>query len=208
MSDNVPIGNASQLADDDIARDVNMQRSASTIHKVPPNLLRSSNLLYSGHTSWIIEPLIVEKYITISADDAAASFQNQYTTGTIDLTDYAPKDNIIKGVVVGLVASISINNAKTKLGSQFNVRILYSAKYNTQAFILNSICGLHFQTQTTDAENRGIQHKVYTQAFMPVIYFDGIPYITWSLFISFTGMSTNSGSYQGQGVLSLQGFIF
>ena len=207
MGETINVGNASQIQDDDIARDVNLQRSPRTIHKIPPLIQKSDNYLIGGHPSWIVEPLIVEKSITISANDAAASLENTYTTGTIDLTEYVPPGKKINGILAGLVASISINDAKTKLGSQFNVRVLYSAKYNIQAFILNSVCGLHFQTQTTDAENRGIKHKVYTQAQMPVIYHNGIPYITWSLFISFTGMATASGSYLGQGILSLQGFI-
>ena len=205
MSDILTIGNASQLADDDIARDVNMQRSPALAHKEIQELRRDTTTHYGGHLIWKDSTELLAIDDSLDYTDTNASRLAVSSTIITSLAGKYPGSlqNLIKGALLWAFASFQVHGGKIAVGTSLSSRLKYAVEYGAVPAIWNIIASAQMRAQVA-----GILQYVTgsAQIVVPVQWVNDVPYITWNVTISHSSMDTNSNYYRAQGNLYLQGF--
>ncbi len=204
MSDILTIGNASQLANDDVERDVNMQRSPRLIHKTPPTILRDETLLFGGH-------LIFSK-------QSSGYFIN-WGGGASD-TDTSQLDS---GTVKTDVSSLIPGGLEKPLGLILRVHLyekINSGKFDRDTSVTTNVS--YFTTYAADAGTGIIyHHKVFCipdaaavyqfehdfQAIVPIVWYNDTPYLVTAHTVQLADMTTVNATYSHLLKLARVGFI-
>ncbi len=205
MSDIITVGNASQLQDDDVARDVNIGRSSRLAHKETDEIFRSTGIQYGGHIIWkdSTDLLVVDN--SLSFTNNAATKAEASSTITTSLAGKYPKalQGLIKGAVLFIFVIAQANATKVLVATSLDSRIKYAVEYNAVPSTWNIIASVQTQGRV---DGVSLYATGGGQAVIPVKWVNNIPYITWNVVMTNSGMDTNTSGYYAQGNLYLQGF--
>ena len=207
MSEIINVGNASQIQDDDVARDVNLQRSPRLVHKVPQGIKRDSSILYGGHVIMLYEAAVVMPSYSFNHTNTETQYIGNGTKQNTDISSLIPKD--LKKTARAMIAKVSLriqsDTVKTGSATVLAAAVRYNILYDTYTGTAASSV-LHMSVQAPiDAAVLYLLHEV--QVIMPIVWKGNVPYICWYVRYDFTDMTSDSGTYQLSAHGYVQGFI-
>ena len=207
MSENIVIGNASQIQDDDVARDVNLQRISPTRHKINPAVPRNNLTTYGGHIIFVEEQANFTTAVTVGSG-TGSSAGGWIALINKDLSSYIPGGlDKISGIVVKVALRGYAHENKAKVLTYFIADTYYSTVYNSDS-IIKSIAYYKSQSHQVVAGVCLIESGVSITTFAPVVYRNGVPYLVWKAYCYIAGMNTANAGWEISAKLNLQGFLF
>ncbi len=202
----IKVGTAPKVVPDDISRDIAMSRNPRNVHKVPQSITRSDDLYFGGHPVFRTQPSGVGS-VSVSFTDTDDSHSAASAIQNDDLSAYIPQGLKPSGAIVKYIVDIYVQTVKVQAGTTAYARIFYSLKYDTAPGADNEFGGLLATSQSQDADDQSLIYRVISQAMIPIVYHNNVPYITWTLWGQWTFMTAVSGIYRVTCSLSLAGFL-
>ena len=196
MSDNVPIGNASQLVNDDVERDVNMQRIPPVSHKESSVITRAADIITAGHLVFLLDSTA---FLTISglvATDTEVAAGGYTAVVNADISGKIPADMDIArigGILFKGAVQCTIHSGKQKAGALVSGQVYFAHQYDTTPNVHDTVVGLVHELDADSAQNS--QFSKVSQCSAPVFIVNGIPYVTARMYARWEGMDTGNDTY-------------
>ncbi len=207
MSDNVIIGNASQLVNDDIARDVNMQRVPPLGHKTLPEIGRDPSIMYGGHPIWKEKADTYIATLKIARNNTTTSVGVTGATTRVDVSAFIPPGLEPVGLISAVQLQYEISGAKTKETTIVSAHVQYSLTYDDTPGVYNRLAYIRAQGQSSDADNYWMRGGNQSMAFCPLVYKGKVPYIVWNLIGNWNNMTGSSNPYEVEAFFFLMGYL-
>ena len=204
MSDILAIGNASQLVNDDVERDVNMQRVSPLGHKESDAIARVTTLKTGGHVHW--QEAAGQLLTNTLEFTNTLPLKNAYgDTVVTDLTDSIPTGIIdIKGLLLIIGIAVGAAAAKVQVGTNLTGWFQYATFYGQTPGLWNTGNQTKIYAQVAGII---LNHATWEQALVPVDYHGGIPYLTWRPRMSFNQMVSGNANYSVGTSVQIAGFL-
>jgi len=180
--------------------------NGTVIHDTPDCLI-ATNMVYGGHI-YFKQPATYMNNISVSYTDTN-NYRNVYSSITnIDLSSHLPSDlTNARGALLFIYLTVYIANAKTALDASVKTECRFSYTYNTTPNSNNMLIRLLSRCYATDADNAFLQNEIGSHCFCPIVYDNGVPYITLRTWNEFSDMNSNNALYVNSCYIYLHGFL-
>ncbi len=207
MSENIVIGNASQIQDDDLARDVNLQRTSPLSHKGMDILTRETESQYMGHIYAAAE---VQNFSTQSVNNSSTETFKGGTQAVInkDMSSYIPEGlkKITKGVLVKIILKGRADKVKTQVGTTFDVGVMYSLAYN-DVTTTRTIAFYAAQAHPVATNVLDMSSGIHIMGMIPFVFHNGVPYVVWRSYLYIYNMTSSNEGFSVDAQLTLLGLL-
>ncbi len=198
ISDNkrrlIDISNQSGL----LARDA----TGAIIHDIPDAVILK-DMVYGGHTIWKEAPNFIDA-LTLIYTDVLVDRTAVHAWSNVNLTASIPAGlTNVKGALVVTSLEVYAAGEKTQATTSLQGQAQYSVKYDTLPGSYNTFILTYYRSSVPEIQ----RYKKLSQAVIPVVYNNNIPYITWDIKMIFEAMLANNFQYYLAGRIWLQGVL-
>ena len=195
------------MVNDDVERDVNMQRTPPLEHKELKILTRGAESQYMGHI-----------YATSEVQNVSTQKMDGYSTETYkggnqvvineDISSYIPEGlkKITKGVLVKIILKGRADKVKTQVGTKFSAGVQYSLVYNSVT-TTRSIAYYAAQAHPVATNILDMSSGIHIMGMIPLVFHNGVPYIVWRSYLYISGMTGSNEQFSVDAQLTLVGFL-
>jgi hypothetical protein len=177
-------------------------KKRNIIHDIPDCEI-ISGMQYGGHIYFDPAGSYVSQIIETTTSTASSATIASAITN-VDLSAKVPSDLAnLSGIMVYFSIGGDLSDDKSQAGAELSALASFSLTYNSDPSSNNRFAGHTARSQGTE------QLRSFSggMAFLPVVYNDDTPYITWELTGNIDGMATANGTFYLYCTLYLQGFL-
>ena len=181
-----------------LARDA----ARAVIHDIPDALILK-DMVYGGHIIWKETPNFIDA-LTLIYTDALVNRTATKPWSNVNLTASIPPGlTNVKGALVIISLEVYAAGEKTQATTSLQGQAQYSVKYDTLPGGYNTFILIYYRSSVPEIQ----RYKKLSQAVIPVVYNNNIPYITWDIKMIFENMLANNFQYYLAGRIWLQGVL-
>jgi len=202
----IQVGNVRPVSGEgtDIDVRLDMQRRSTLFHTPPPAIARDEDLHYGGHVIWANPIQAFDVHTGINATDTEITVAGQSTPENVDMHNWIPSTlPEVSGIMITTQLSFYLAATKVLATTYLQGILSFSLVYGGTPETYTAIAGIARQGMAAGVEQKGY---IWTQAQVPVIYHNGVPYIVYALTYAIQNMDSNSASYWISATSHLLGF--
>ncbi len=173
------------------------------IHDIPDALILK-DMIYGGHIIWKESPNFISTLVGLNYTDIQQDRTAVHAWANVNLTAYIHTGlTNVKGALVTAMLEIYAAGEKTQATTYLQGQARYSVKYNTVPGNYNTFILAYYRSSVPEIQ----RYKKLSQAVIPVVYNNNIPYVTWDIKMMYGDMLANAFQYYLTGWLYLEGVL-